>query len=60
MSEEVTSDPVQVTAEERSRPVLQLLARALILLAQQQLAAEQSVTPTTDSEPFRVTGGDVG
>lgn len=46
MSEEQSSNPVRIAAEERSRPVFRLLARAFILLAQQQAAEQPPPAPT--------------
>lgn len=48
MSEEPTPNPVQITAEEHSRPVFRLLARAFILLARQHQAAEPPPEPNVN------------
>jgi hypothetical protein len=54
MREEPPTNAVPITAEERSRPVFRLLARAFILLARQQQPAEPPL------KPFTETGDDQG
>lgn len=55
MSEESTPRPARISAEEHSRPVFRLLARAFILLARQQ-ADEQPPGPADPDTDKR--GGD--
>jgi hypothetical protein len=50
MSENTPTNPVPVTAEEQSRPVFRLLAKAAILLARLH---DQSETP---AEPVSASG----
>lgn len=49
MSEATRPNPVPVTAEERSRPVYRLLARAAILLARRHSNPPEPENPIPDN-----------